>query len=92
MLFKRLALPETWRLRRAMRRIGALSPETALPTDAFNDILVADIDPYLDAGILREGPTGSFYLDEPMASGVIRRQTVIAVIFLFVVVIIPILW
>lgn len=88
---KRIGLPETWRLRKAMRGAGALSPETALPAHAFNDILVSDIDPYVDAGILREGATGTFYLDEPTASVVIRRQTVIAVIFWFLVVIIPVL-
>jgi hypothetical protein len=54
-------------------------------------MLVSEIEPYVDGGILREAETGTFYLDEPTASAVLRRQTVIAAIFLIVVVIIPVL-
>ena len=73
-----------------MRKAGALSRDTALPASAFNDLLDSDIDPYVDAGMLQEGATGTFYLDERAASALIRKQTVIAAVFWFVVIIIPV--
>jgi len=87
---KPIGFPDARRLRRAMRKAGAVDPDTALPASAFNEILDSDIDPYVEAGMLREGRSGTFYLHEPTASVVIRKQTVIAVVFWFLVIIIPV--
>jgi hypothetical protein len=87
---KPAGLPEARRLRKAMRKAGALDPGTALPASAFNEILDSDIDPYVEAGVLREGPSQTFYLHEPTASLVIRKQTLMAVVFWFLVIIIPV--
>jgi hypothetical protein len=87
---KPIALPEARRLRRAMRKAGAVSPDTALPASAFNDLLDSDIDAYVDAGMLQEAAAGTFYLNEATASVLIRKQTVIAAVFWFLVIIIPV--
>lgn len=84
------ALPEIWRLRRAMRKAHAVSPEAALPASAFNDILDSDIDPYVEAGVLRESPSRGYYLDEPTASAVARSQLLKVIVFWLVVVLIPV--
>ena len=87
---KPIGLPEARRLRKRMRKAGALSPDTALPASAFSELLDSDIDPYVDSGMLQEGATGTFYLHEPTAAALIRKQTVIAVLFWFFVIIIPV--
>ena len=85
-----IGLLEARRLRRAMRNAGALDPERALPASAFNSILDSDIHPYVEAGMLREGREQTFYLHEGTAASVIRNQTVKALVFWLLVIIIPV--
>lgn len=73
-----------------MRQAGAVSPETALPAAAFNEIINADIDMYVDAEVLREGPSGGFYLDEPTASRAMRDYTIKFVVFWLLVILVPV--
>lgn len=84
------SLPEIRKLRRAMRKAGALSPDTALPPAALNDIISSDIDVYVDADVLRVSPTGDFYLDEPNAARAVRDQTIKMVVFWLIVVLLPV--
>ncbi len=84
-------LPEIHKLRRAMRKAGAVSPEKALPAMVFNDIIESDIDPYVDAEILKESPSGGFYLDESNASRAFRNQLIKLVSFWLLVVLIPVI-
>jgi hypothetical protein len=87
---KQTGLPETRRLRRAMRTAGAVGPNGALPAHRFNELLESDIDPYIDAGVLREGQPGSYYLDEPTAAIVIRNHTLKVASFWLLVIALPV--
>lgn len=84
--------PEARHLRKAMRKAGAVRPDTALTAREFTEILDSDIDSYVEVGMLREGAPRTFYLHEPTASIVIRKHTVIAVVFwLLLVTLVPII-
>jgi hypothetical protein len=46
---------------------------------------------YVDAGFVREGPAGTFYLHEARASTIMRGLIVKTVVFWFLVIIVPVI-
>ena len=82
--------PEIQHVRRAMRDVGATAPATARVATELPDVVQEDLDRFLDAEIIREGATGTYYLHEATASAVRRTQLLKAVIFWFLVVITPV--
>jgi hypothetical protein len=73
-----------------MRDAGATGPATARVATELPDVVQEDLDRFLDAEIIREGAAGTYYLDEATASAVRRIQLLKAVIFWFLVVLMPV--
>ena len=82
---------ELQKAKRAMRALGATGPEMARPASDLPDEIRSELGRYVDAGFLREGPAGTFYLDERRASAVRRNQILKAVVFWFLVIILPLI-
>jgi hypothetical protein len=73
-----------------MREAGVIGPEMACPVSELPEIVRSDLDRYVDAEIIREGASGTFYLHEGQASALLRQQILKAVVFWFLVIIIPV--
>src|SRR5688572_5849012 len=77
-------------VRRAMRDLGATNPGTARVATELPGHVQDDLGRFVDSGIIREGPAGAYYLHEATASTVFRLQVLKAVVFWFLVIIIPV--
>jgi hypothetical protein len=86
-----LDINEVRSVRSAMRAAGVVGPEMARPASDLPEIVRWDLDRFVEAGLIREGPAGTYYLNEAQASAVIRLQILKAVVFWFIVVIIPVI-
>lgn len=73
-----------------MREVGATSPATARPTAKLPDDVRLGLQRYVDAGLVREGAPGTFYLFEPEAPPRTAGRVLKAVLFWFLVIIIPV--
>ena len=82
---------ELQRAKKALQAVGATSPATARPASDLPDEIRAELGRYIDAGFIREGPSGTYYLDEDRASAVRRSQIVKSVVFWFLVIILPVI-
>jgi hypothetical protein len=82
---------ELQKAKKGMQAIGAISPGTARPAGDLPDEIRSELGRYVDAGVIREGPSGTFYLDEDRASAVRRNRIVTSVVFWFLVIIIPVI-
>ena len=81
---------ELLKTRKAMRGIGATGPELARPASDLPDDVRSELGRYVDAGFIREGRAGTFYLHESRASAMVRKQILKTVIFWFVVALLPV--
>ena len=77
-------------VRRTMRAIGAIDPGTARQASELPEAVRRDLGRFLDSKIIREGPAGTYYLHEATASAAFRMQVLKAVVFWFLVIIIPV--
>ena len=73
-----------------MRNLRATGPELARPASDLPDEVRSELGRYVDAGFIREGPAGTFYLHENRASALLRNQILKTVIFWFLVILIPV--
>lgn len=80
---------ETRRVSEAMREAGAVSPTTARRAVDLPEVVRSGLDRYLDAGVVREGAPGTFYLSESEALPWTRGRILKAVSFWFLILIIP---
>lgn len=74
-----------------MRALGAVSPATARPLRELPDAVRARLDRLVYSGLIREGAPGTYYLFDVPRLPVPRSQVLRAVLFWFLVIIIPIL-
>ena len=74
-----------------MRDIGAVGPGMARQAGDLPEIVRESLGRFVDAGFIREGPAGTFYLDEARASVAIRIQWLKTIVFWFLVIIIPVI-
>lgn len=81
---------ELIKARKTMRNLGATAPELARPASDLPADVRSELGRYVDAGFIREGPAGTFYLHEGRASTTLRNQILKTVIFWFVVILIPV--
>jgi hypothetical protein len=77
-------------VRRAMRALGAIDPSSARVASALPGALQRELGRFVDAKIIREGPAGTYYLHEASASALFRVQVLKAVVFWFLVIIVPV--
>jgi hypothetical protein len=84
-------LGELQKARKAMRKVGATGPEMARPARDLPDEIRSELGRYVDAGFVREGPAGTFYLHEARASTIMRGLIVKTVVFWFLVIIVPVI-
>lgn len=73
-----------------MREVGATSPATARPTAMLPDDVRLSLERYVDAGLVREGAPGTFYLFAPELPPWTRSRALKAIVFWLLVLIIPI--
>ena len=73
-----------------MRELGATVPEMARSAADLPDTVRSELGRYVDEGVIREGPAGTFYLDEGRAAAVLRSQIVKTVVFWLVVILLPV--
>ena len=83
-------LAEIQSVRRAMRDLGATDPGRARIASELPEAVQRELGRLVDSRIIREGPTGTYYLHEASASAVFRVQVLKAVVFWFLVIIIPV--
>lgn len=81
---------ELLKTRKALRELGATGPELARPASDLPHEVRSELGRYVDAGFIREGPAGTFYLHEGRASTMLRNQILKTVIFWFLVIIVPV--
>lgn len=79
---------------RAMRELGAISPETARHTLELPPEVRSDLDRLVNEGLIREGSPGTFYLFLPAQLPVSRATIVKTISFWVLVLLMPIalLW
>jgi len=73
-----------------MRDLGATDPGRARIASELPEAVQRELGRFVDSRIIREGPTGTYYLHEESASAVFRIQVLKAVVFWIVVIIIPV--
>lgn len=73
-----------------MRELGATGPELARRAEDLPDDIRSELGRYVDAGFVREGPGGTFYLNESRASAILRSQILKAIVFWLLVILIPV--
>ena len=73
-----------------MRAIGANSPASAVPPSRLPDQVRERMDWYVNAGLVREGAPGTFYLYEPVQPRITARMVVPIVLFWILVILIPV--
>jgi hypothetical protein len=83
-------LSEIQIVRRAMRDVGAIDPGSARIASGLPEVVQRELGRLVDSRIIREGPTGTYYLHEASASAVFRVQVLKFVVFWFLVIIIPV--
>ena len=81
---------ELLKTRKAMREVGATRPEMARPAGDLPDAVRSELGRFVDAGFIREGPAGTFYLHEGRAAAVLRSQVLKAVVFWLLVILVPV--
>jgi hypothetical protein len=86
----RINFSEIQGLRRAMRGVGAIDPGSARRASELPEAVQRELGRFLDSKMIREGPAGTYYLHEPTASTAFWRQVLKAVVFWFLVIIIPV--
>jgi len=77
-------------VRGAMRGLGAIDPSSARLASELPEAVQQELGRFVDSKIIREGPAGTYYLDEATTSAVFRVQILKAVVFWFLVIIIPV--
>jgi hypothetical protein len=77
-------------VRKAMRDIGAIDQSSARVASDLPVAVQQELGRFVDAEIIREGPAGTYYLHEASASAAFRVQVLKAVVFWFLVIIIPV--
>ena len=82
---------ETRRVSEAMLEAGAISPATARRTLDLPEVVRSDLERYVDAGLVREGAPGTFYLYDVRTAAWTRSRILKAVFFWFLIIIIPFL-
>jgi hypothetical protein len=83
-------LSESRRVIDAMREVGAISPATARPLTLLPDDVRPELERHLQSGLIREGAPGTFYLFAPASPPRTKARIVKAVLFWFLVIIIPV--
>jgi hypothetical protein len=73
-----------------MRDLGATDPGRGRIATELPDAVQRELGRLVDSRIIREGPTGTYYLHEASASAAFRAQVLKAVVFWFLVIIIPV--
>ena len=86
----RINFSEIQGVRRAMRDLGAMDLGSARLASELPEAVQRELGRFVDSKIIREGPAGTYYLDEATASAVFRVQVLKAVIFWFLVIITPV--
>lgn len=85
-----MGVGELQKVRKSMRGLGATRPELARPASDLPEIVLSRLGQCVDACVVREGPAETFYLDDGRASAVLRNQLLKAVVFWFVVILVPV--
>lgn len=86
----RIDIGEVLAVRKAMRTAGATGPAMARPASDLPEIVRSNLDRFVDAGLIREGLSGTFYLHEGRASALLRVHILKTVTFWFLVIMIPV--
>ena len=73
-----------------MRDIGATSPSTAQPESLLPEAVRYALPLYVETGVIRQAHPGTYYVSEAKVAEFLRLYVLKAVIFWFLVIIIPV--